>query len=128
MMAYKEVKDSGSKQEYETGSQRDNPMGKGRYDLITPIALERLAQHYENGARKYADRNWEKGQPLSRYVDAALRHINKWRLGHRDEDHLIAAVWNLMGLVHTEEMVQRGVLPTELCDIPTYLGNSLEEV
>lgn len=108
------VRDSGKRQEFTTGSVRDLPDGKGRFDLISPIALRRLAQHFESGAKKYGDRNWEKGQPLSRYIDSALRHINNYMEGDRAEDHLIAAVWNLMAFVHTQELVLNGELPNEL--------------
>lgn len=108
------IKDSGVREAFSTGSVRDTRHGKGRFDLITPIALRRLALHYEGGAAKYGDRNWEKGQPLARYLDSALRHINCHQAGERDEDHLIAAAWNLFAYVHTEEQVRRGNLPKEL--------------
>jgi len=120
-MEFKDVKDSGKRQEFNTGSVRDTSEGKGRYDLITPIGLARLAKHYENGARKYQDRNWEKGQPICRYLDSALRHIYKHLEGHRDEDHLAAAAWNLLGAIHTEEAIERGILPKELDNRPNYL-------
>jgi len=126
-MQFDEVKDSGVRQDFSTGSVRDTREGKGRFDLIPPTALRRLAQHYENGSRKYGDRNWERGQPLSRYLDSALRHINEWREGWRDEDHLTAAVWNLVCLIHTEEMVERGRLPKDLADCPTYLSSVSED-
>lgn len=112
-----QIRDSGQRQEFSTGSRRDLADGKGRYDLISPVALRRLALHYEKGAKKYGDRNWEKGQPLSRYLDSALRHINNFRDGDKVEDHLIAAVWNLMAFVHTEEKIGLGELPGELNDL-----------
>lgn len=121
MNQFDSVKDSGARQTFSTGSVRDTQTGKGRYDLSSPIVNERDAKHYENGAKKYGDRNWEKGQPLSRFLDSALRHINKYREGHRDEDHLAAARWNLAGLIHVEEMIERGVLPKELDDLPSYV-------
>lgn len=119
---YDEVKDSGKRQEFLTGSRRDTQDGKGRYDLISPISLQRLARHFENGAKKYGDRNWELGQPLTRYVDSAIRHIYAYLEGKRDEDHIIAGAWNLLALVHTEEMIRRGLLPKELNDLPSYLN------
>lgn len=122
MSNFTAVKDSGKRQEFSTGSVRDTQEGKGRYDLISPIALARLAKHYENGAKKYGDRNWEKGQPLGRYLDSALRHINNFREGDRSEDHLSAAAWNLFSLIHTEEMVKRGSLPESLVDLVGYMG------
>ena len=60
--------DSGKRRDFPTGSRRDSREGKGRYDLISPIALRRLALVCERGAAKYGDRNWEKGQPMSGYI------------------------------------------------------------
>ncbi|MFA5154726.1 MAG: dATP/dGTP diphosphohydrolase domain-containing protein, partial [Clostridia bacterium] len=120
-MNYKEVKDSGKRQEFKTGSVRDTAEGKGRYDLISPVSLARIAKHYQNGSKKYGDRNWEKGQPICRYLDSAIRHIYKHLEGHRDEDHLAAGAWNLLAAIHTEEMIERGLLPKELDDRPDYL-------
>ena len=120
---FKSVKDSGARQAWATGSVRDTRTGKGRFDLLPPYPLQRLAQHFENGAVKYGDRNWEKGQHLMRYLDSATRHINDWKYetmttGKLTEDHLAAAVWNLMCFIHTEHMIEIGLLPNELNDKP----------
>lgn len=115
---FREVKDSGNRETFETGSHRDTRVGKGRYDLLSPYVMERDAKHMENGAVKYGDRNWEKGQPLSRYIDSAMRHIQKYMMGQRDEDHLAAARWNIGALMHTEHMIQLGRVPQELDDLP----------
>lgn len=112
------IKDSGKRQEFTTGSRRDTREGKGRFDLLPTRALTRLAQHFEGGAGKYGDRNWEKGQPLSRYMDSALRHAFKHLGGQRDEDHLIAAAWNLLCLADTEMRIQEGLLSKDLDDMP----------
>lgn len=47
------VKDSGRREEFTGGAVRDVREGKGRYDLISPIAMRRLALVYEKGANKY---------------------------------------------------------------------------
>ncbi len=112
------IKDSGLRRSYVTGSVRDVRTGKGRFDLISPIALRRLAVHMENGARKYDERNWEKGQPLMDYIDSAMRHIASYVEGYRDEDHMAAALWNIHGFIHTEELISRGVLPNSLDNRP----------
>jgi len=112
-----EVRDSGKRQEFVTGSRRDTRVGKGRYDLLSPIAIRRIAKVYEGGAAKYGDRNWEKGQPLSRYLDSALRHLFQVLEGNRDEDHAAQSAWNLMAFIHTEERISAGKLPKELDDI-----------
>lgn len=114
------IKDSGKRRKFIKGAVRDVVKGKGRFDLISPIALMRLAKHYENGAGKYDDRNWEKGIPLSVYLDSAERHLNRFKEGHCEEDHMTAVAWNAFGLVHTEEMIKRGLLPKELDDLPNY--------
>ena len=114
------TKDSGERRKFESGAQRDVATGKGRYDLISPIMIDRLAKLLERGAVKYNDRNWEKGMPLSVYMDSGMRHLYKFLEGHRDEDHLIAAIWNFQALLHIEEMVKRGKLPKDLYDLPNY--------
>ena len=120
-MKYDKVKDSGKRENFNTGSRRDTRKGKGRYDLISPIVMKRDAQHLENGAVKYGDRNWEKGQPLASYLDSAIRHLADFHEGLRDEDHLAAAAWNIFSIIHTEEMISRGLLPQELNDLPNYV-------
>lgn len=108
------IKDSGKKQVFQTGAQRDMQDGKGRFDLLPCHALTRLAKHFENGAKKYGDSNWRKGIPLHRYLDSAMRHLVKFMDGERDEDHAIAVAWNIMCLVETEAMIMKGQLPAEL--------------
>ena len=110
------VKDSGKRQEFETGSRRDTQEGKGRFDLISPLVEDELAQQLEAGAIKYGERNWELGQPLMRYIDSAKRHINRLQRGWTDENHAIAALWNIQAFIHTREMIRRGNLPAELDD------------
>lgn len=116
-----ETKDSGSRDEFDTGSVRDKQEGKGRYDLISPHALQRLADLYERGASKYKDRNWEKGMPYTRVFDSMVRHAYQWLRGDADEDHLAAVAWNAFALIHYEEMTARGFFfPEELDDRPDW--------
>lgn len=96
------TKDSGEREAFASGMVRDTRAGKGRYDLITPIGLKRLADVYERGAAKYADRNWEKGAPFGRFLDSAMRHIQQYVMGESDEDHLAQAAWNLFAVMHLE--------------------------
>lgn len=109
------LKDSGDRTQFETGAVRDMHAGKGRFDLLPMCVLHRLAQHYEAGCVKYGDRNWEKGIPAHSFADSAMRHIVKYMDGQTDEDHLIAAIWNLCGLAWTEEK------KPEMMDIPARL-------
>lgn len=115
---YNGVKDSGKREEMVTGSVRDTREGKGRYDLIPPYPMKRLAQHYENGAVKYGDRNWEKGQKLMRFLDSATRHLQCVLAGENDEDHESAVLWNVMGYMDTLNRINKGLLPESLDDRP----------
>jgi len=113
----KPILDSGQRHEFDTGSRRDIRTDKGRYDLLPPHAVFRLARVFEKGAEKYGDRNWEKGQPLSRYLDSMLRHTFRFLAGERNEDHLAQAVWNGMALMETAHRIDSGLLPDELNDL-----------
>ena len=125
---FDKVKDSGKRQNFNTGSVRDTNTGKGRFDLVAPYAMLRLAQHYENGAVKYNPRNWELGQPLSRYLDSAFRHLIKVAMGLEDEDHLNAATWNIMAITETQMRIKLGLLPEELDDLPTIYKDFAAEI
>jgi hypothetical protein len=120
MKKFDKVKDSGKRQEFNTGSRRDTNEGKPRYDLISPIANYYKSMHLANGAKKYGDRNWEKGQPLSRYIESLERHLEKLKVGLIDEDHASAVAWNIDAFIHTKFMVSIGALPKELDDMPKY--------
>lgn len=106
------LKDSGDRRKFESGAIRDMQEGKGRCDLLPAAALLRLAKHYEAGAVKYSDRNWEQGIPVSVMIDSALRHLLKYMDGATDEDHLVAVAWNILGAMWIEEKMP------ELQDLP----------
>lgn len=113
-----EIKTSGKKHEFSTGAKRDFQDGKGRYDLIPTIALERLALHYEKGAKIYGENNWRKGIPLSRFLNSAIRHILQCLDGREDEDHAAAALFNICGFIYTKHAIGCGRLPSSLSDLP----------
>ncbi len=75
-------------------------------------ALLELAKHYEEGANKYAERNWEQGIPLHCYIDSGVRHYLKHLRGDTDEPHDRAFLWNMYGAVWTHKH-----LP-EMIDLP----------
>ncbi|TKI56555.1 hypothetical protein E8L90_14375 [Brevibacillus antibioticus] len=76
------------------------------YDLLSLIAIRRIAVRSELGEVKYGDgRNWERGMPIREFMDSAsaLRHIFQYMAGDNQEDHLAAAAWNLNCAMHLEE-------------------------
>ena len=64
--------------------------------LDYPTAFLEVAKHFEEGAKKYGESNWQKGIPVRYYIDSALRHYIKWLRGDKDEPHDRAFVWNLL--------------------------------
>ena len=75
-------------------------------------ALLYVAKQYEDGAKKYSERNWEKGIPVHCYVDSGVRHYLKFKRGDDDEPHDRAFLWNMYGLIWTH------IHKPELIDLP----------
>ena len=66
-------------------------------------ALLELSIHFEEGAIKYGEYNWQKGIPYSRYIDSAVRHYLKFLRDDTDERHDRAFMWNIVCLIWTVE-------------------------
>ena len=90
---------------------RKDDSNKPRFNLIPPLAEREVARVLEFGARKYAPDNWRKvPDARSRYVDAALRHINAHRSGEALDtgeggsglSHLAHAITSLMFALELE--------------------------
>lgn len=67
-----------------------------QYKSCIPTAMLDNAFHFEAGAKKYSDRNWENGIPVDVFLDSAGRHFLKFLRGDTDEHHDRAVVWNLL--------------------------------
>ena len=101
------TKDSGKRQKFSTGMQREVQEDKPRFDLILPSyipykeqLLTRWANLMNRGAQKYDDRNWEKAETeeeLNRFKASAFRHFMQWFKGESDEDHAAATLFNIQG-------------------------------
>lgn len=87
-------------------------------DIYT-VMIE-VSKHYEAGAKKYDERNWEKGIPVHCFIDSGVRHYLKWRRGDTDEPHDRAFIWNMLGAIwtHTNK--------PELIDLPFKNKEELE--
>lgn len=72
-----------------------------RYELTTPMLMLEVSKQAEDGADKYADRNWELGMPVSRFIDSAARHLTQYLAGMTDEPHARAFMWNIMSAIWT---------------------------
>jgi hypothetical protein len=111
------TKDSGKREKFKTGAQRDRREGKGRYDLLSVTAIRRWSQLMERGAIKYEDNNWRKGMPLGRFLDSALRHLFQVLENDTSEDHAAAVIFNISSYMETRERIEKGELPKELDDV-----------
>ena len=99
------IKDSGQRSEFSTGAVRDMSEGKGRMDLLPWNAIMEVSKHCEEGAKKYGENNVDKGIPMHSLADSAMRHMAKFIAGHKDEDHLRAAAWNILWALEFREMM-----------------------
>lgn len=79
-------------------------------DICT--ALLEVSKQYEEGAKKYSSRNWEKGIPVHCFIDSGVRHCLKHLRGDTDEPHHLAFIWNMLGAMWTHEN------HPELIDLP----------
>ena len=107
-----EIKDSGERRTFSTGSKRDMSEGKGRMDLLPWAAVMEVSKHCENGCKKYGEHNVDLGIPTSSLCDSAARHLAKYLDGWDDEPHLLAAAWNLLWAIQME------IKHPELVDTP----------
>ena len=97
-----EIKDSGERTLFPTGSVRDMHEGKGRMDLLPWAAIMEVSKHCEAGAKKYGEHNVDRGIPTSSLCDSGMRHLAKYLDGWTDEPHLLAAAWNMLWAIEME--------------------------
>jgi hypothetical protein len=118
------TKDSGARDEFDSGMVRDTQKGKARFDLMLPLdvpydqqMITRFAELLARGAEKYGDRNWEKGdsdKEIARARSSALRHMMQWACGETDEDHAAAVMFNIMMVETLSSRVDAGKQPGDL--------------
>ena len=74
---------------------------KEHMNVSNSTMLLEVSKHYEDGCKKYGERNWQKGIPIRCYIDSAVRHYLKFIRGDMDEPHDRAFVWNILGAIWT---------------------------
>lgn len=70
------------------------------FDNNATMFLE-VSKHFEEGAKKYGEYNWQKGIPTHCYIDSAVRHYLKYLRCDEDERHDRAFVWNILCCIWT---------------------------
>lgn len=104
--AARSLKDSGERLQFASGMVRDIESDKPAFELLLPLnvpydeqMVTRVAKHLREGAKKYARRNWEKGnsnEEMERALASAIRHLIQLFCGETDEDHAAAAISNVI--------------------------------
>jgi cell division protein YceG involved in septum cleavage len=101
----------------ETGAVRSSAEGRGRYDLVPQIVIDRFAKHLEKGAKKYTDNNWQKGMNIRRCLSSLLRHAFQVLTGDETEDHLAAIIFNAGAVMFFRDKIKNGERPESLEDL-----------
>lgn len=109
------IKDSGARETFTSGMQRDTQKGKLLYRLVRsgPMLL-RWVRHLTGGAEKYDRDNWMKAEgqvELDRFLDSAERHFAQWMAGEVDEDHAAAVFFNINGAEYVRSRMSSTQLP-----------------
>ena len=107
---------------FDSGAKRQAAAGKGMPSLFPGDAYLDICKHFEDGAAHYAPRNWEKGLPLSTYIDSLERHIAEEKMRLTDESHDRAMAWNAICYLATKLRIKAGLLPKELDDLEGVYG------
>lgn len=96
-----------TKRVFDTGSQRDDDKNKPLVNHLSAYLRLRFGYLLRMGANKYGKNNWQKGQPTEAALESMHRHLAKYELGDRSEDHLSAIVFNVQLIMKNEE--QEGI-------------------
>lgn len=93
-----------------TGIKHDQ--GKLRISILQGRAIELVMAVGEMGAKKYGDHNYRNGMNVTRYINAAFRHVFiEWLFKGIDNDeesglpHLAHGAWNI--LTALEQMITK---------------------
>lgn len=86
---------------------RKDDVDKLRYDLLPTEPLAEVARVYTIGAKKYGDRNWERGIKWGRIYAALQRHANAFWKGERldpvdGQHHMASVAWCALALMEYE--------------------------
>jgi hypothetical protein len=128
-----EIKDSGKRQEFDSGMMRDTTEGKVNWlsCRVGPM-LKRWNVLLTAGRAKYPDPepgvpNWTLAQgteELLRFKESAARHFEQWLNDEVDEDHAAAVYFNINGAEYVKDVLAAEEnLPT--CNLHSFQGEPL---
>ena len=88
---------------FDSGSKRDDDTDKPLVNHLTAYTRLRFGYLLREGANKYGKNNWQKGQPTETALESLHRHLAKYEIGDRSEDHLSAIIFNVQLILKNEE-------------------------
>ncbi|MDD3586919.1 MAG: DUF5664 domain-containing protein [Thermoguttaceae bacterium] len=86
---------------------------------LFPLAMERVKEWINSGSEK-----WTGLITAKECLENLQYHLCKFEDDDHSVDHLAAALANLLRIVHIDEGVKRGLLPSELLELPTRRDNN----
>ena len=92
-----------TKRIFESGSQREDDTNKPLVNHLSAYLRLRFGYLLRIGCNKYGKTNWQKGQPTETALESLHRHLAKYELGDRSEDHLSAIIFNVQLIMKNEE-------------------------
>ena len=98
-----------AKRVFESGSQRDDDSDKPLVNHLDPYLRLRFGYLLRMGGNRYGKGNWRLGQPTETALESLHRHLAKYEMGCREEDHLSAIIFNVMLIMKNEEKDGIGV-------------------
>lgn len=106
------TKDSGKRQEFQSGMVRDTEEGKVDYTAVLDGPMfQRWAELLTRAKTKYPDispgvANWTLANgeaEYARFKKSAFRHFIQWFKGNLDEDHAAGVLFNINGAEYVRE-------------------------
>lgn len=88
---------------YVGGATRSADSEDVRFDLIPVVPHRRHARRWAEGATIHGEHNWKQGMPVTVILNHLENHLNEWKAGRRNDDHLAAVAWAVYALMECEE-------------------------
>ena len=89
---------------FESGSQRDDDKNKPLPNHLDPYLRLRFGYLLRMGANRYGKNNWQLGQPDESSLESIHRHLAKYEMGDRSEDHLSAIIFGIQLIMKNEQI------------------------
>lgn len=87
----------------ERESKREDKSNKPLPNQLDAYTRMRYGQRCMLGAEKYDKENYKKPFPDSESIESLHRHLGKYELGDRSEDHLSAIIFNVQSIMLNEQ-------------------------